>query len=109
MAQPTIVVDGATRPCLGETANGDAWQVDWRDGACRIAVIDALGHGPGAAEVADQARLALQGTHSMAPDESLGGLHRNPPPVHARSARRAGGTPRVAPPSDAATCRNYWR
>jgi hypothetical protein len=76
VAQPAIIVDGATRPCLGETENGDAWQVDWRDGACRIAVIDALGHGPGAAEVADQARLALLATHSLAPSESLGACHR---------------------------------
>jgi hypothetical protein len=75
MARPTIVVAGATRPCLGETANGDAWQVDWRDNVCRIAVIDALGHGPAAAEVASQARRALSDAQSFAPGDSLRACH----------------------------------
>ena len=29
----------ASRPHPNETANGDAWAVDWHDGACRIALI----------------------------------------------------------------------
>ena len=36
----------AGRPTVpGETVNGDAWHVDRHGGACRIAVIDGLGHG----------------------------------------------------------------
>jgi hypothetical protein len=71
MAHSAVIVAGATRPCKGETTNGDAWQVDWRAETCRIAVIDALGHGPQAAEVAGHARRALAATQSFTPADSL--------------------------------------
>jgi negative regulator of sigma-B (phosphoserine phosphatase) len=44
-----------TRPKVGEAMNGDAVVVRHHDGRFLIAVVDALGHGPVAAEVAQKA------------------------------------------------------
>lgn len=48
-----------TRPCRGETRNGDRAVVRREDGRILVAVVDALGHGPVAADVADLAERAL--------------------------------------------------
>jgi serine phosphatase RsbU (regulator of sigma subunit) len=71
MAQPPLVVAAATRPYPGETANGDAWSVQWTENACRIAVIDGLGHGPAAAAAARAATDTLAAHPDLAPDEAL--------------------------------------
>ena len=55
----------------GETANGDGWRVDWSQGACRIAVIDGLGHGPQAAAAADCAQQTLKAHPQPGPEEAL--------------------------------------
>lgn len=49
-----------SRPCAGETVNGDAAFVRTDGETTLLAVIDALGHGPKAAEVAEQASSCLQ-------------------------------------------------
>ena len=76
MAPPLITVAGATRPHPGETANGDAWAVEWPQAACRIALIDALGHGPDAAAVARQALGVLAAHPLLEPVALLGLCHR---------------------------------
>lgn len=45
-----------TRPCRGESSNGDAVIVRRRHDALLVVVVDALGHGDVAAEVAQRAR-----------------------------------------------------
>ncbi|MFN8559186.1 MAG: SpoIIE family protein phosphatase [Dehalococcoidia bacterium] len=62
---------GASRPYPGMPVCGDAWLVTHHDGACRIAVIDGLGHGAGAAAAAAAAVDALRGRPDLQPAEAL--------------------------------------
>ena len=55
-----------TRPCAGESANGDAVFVFTASERAVLAVVDALGHGPAAAECAARAMLALQAAAAKA-------------------------------------------
>ncbi len=75
MARPPLIVAAATRAHPGEARNGDAWQVDWHEDRCRIAVIDGLGHGEPAANAADSARRALKGQPELAPEASMRVCH----------------------------------
>jgi len=75
MADQTLAVAGVSRPYPGETANGDTWTVEWHDGACRIAVIDGLGHGPAAAVAAQRARDLLRARPDLPPEEALRACH----------------------------------
>jgi hypothetical protein len=52
-------------------ANGDAWLVSWHEGACRVAVIDGLGHGPAAAAAAAAAVGALREAPHLDPVAAL--------------------------------------
>lgn len=52
------------RPCLGERLSGDTAIVEQKDNLLAIAIIDALGHGNNAHEVANAARSHLQNWHS---------------------------------------------
>lgn len=47
-----LVVGGTCLPVAGETVCGDAWVMHERPGRALVALIDGLGHGPGAAEAA---------------------------------------------------------
>ena len=49
-----------SRPCAGETENGDAALVRTHGNTTLLAVIDALGHGPKAAEVAARGVACLE-------------------------------------------------
>jgi serine phosphatase RsbU (regulator of sigma subunit) len=75
MADQPLAVGGVSRPYPGETANGDAWMVEWHDGACRIAVIDGLGHGPMAMAAAQRASEVLRAHPDLAPEEALRACH----------------------------------
>src|SRR4051794_18488755 len=70
-----IEVAGAGRPYPGESVNGDAWQVDWSNGICRIAVIDGLGHGPDAALAAQAALDTLAAAPGLSPEQGLRVCH----------------------------------
>lgn len=50
-----ITAEHINRPCDGELRSGDAAVVRTVAGASLVAVVDALGHGPRAADIADQA------------------------------------------------------
>jgi len=67
----TIHTAGASRPYPGEAANGDAWTVTWDGETCRITVIDALGHGPEAAAVAQRAHVAVEAEPQLDALETL--------------------------------------
>ena len=67
-----IAIVAATRPHPHETVSGDAWTVQWAaDGACRLAVVDGLGHGPAAHEAAAAAVRALAAAPDLAPERAL--------------------------------------
>jgi serine phosphatase RsbU (regulator of sigma subunit) len=70
-----LTIAAASRPYPGETANGDAWQLDWFEGALRIAVIDGLGHGPQAALAAAAARKTLGRQPDLSPVDALKACH----------------------------------
>lgn len=64
------------RPCQGEVRSGDAAVVRAVDGTALIAVVDALGHGPTAADIADRAAEHL-GSARLDQDmvQTMEGLH----------------------------------
>jgi serine phosphatase RsbU (regulator of sigma subunit) len=70
-----IAIAVAARPYPGETVNGDAWQVDWDEDVCRIAVIDGLGHGPQAAAAARAATTDLASYPGRDPVSAIQGCH----------------------------------
>jgi serine phosphatase RsbU (regulator of sigma subunit) len=75
MVDQPITIVGASRPHPGETANGDAWTVQWHLGRCRVAVIDGLGHGPAAATAAQCATDALTARPDLPPEDAVHACH----------------------------------
>jgi serine phosphatase RsbU (regulator of sigma subunit) len=71
MAPDQLLIAAALRPHPTETVSGDAWTIDWQANGCRIAVIDGLGHGPGAASAALRAREALAAAPDLGPAEAI--------------------------------------
>lgn len=60
-SSPSLSLAWVSRPCDGESVNGDAVSVRPQEtGAVLVTVIDALGHGPRAAEVAQTACAWLE-------------------------------------------------
>ncbi|MDH5589325.1 MAG: SpoIIE family protein phosphatase [Gemmatimonadota bacterium] len=64
-----------SRPCRGERANGDAVVIEANDGLHLFAVLDGLGHGEAAAEVADRAVGFLSDRWSGQPAHDMAMLH----------------------------------
>jgi len=54
-----VAVEHITAPCRGQTRNGDGVAARTTDAGTLLAVVDGLGHGPMAAEVADRAVACL--------------------------------------------------
>lgn len=75
MVDDPIAVAGASRPYPGETANGDAWTVQWHGSTCRIALIDGLGHGPAAAAAAQGATDVLLAHPALSPGDAMQACH----------------------------------
>jgi negative regulator of sigma-B (phosphoserine phosphatase) len=73
----------ASRPVAGEVVSGDVAVVEPREEVMLFAVVDALGHGPGAAETAEAAARALR---SYCGSDVAGALEH----CHARLARTRG-------------------
>jgi hypothetical protein len=72
-----IRVGAAWRAYPGESACGDTWLADWPSaGACRLAVIDGVGHGTEAKECADLCREVLASHPDMTPAEATVACHR---------------------------------
>jgi hypothetical protein len=55
-----IEVASFARPCLGERVSGDTVVIEHRDDVLFLAMVDALGHGPQANTVANQAERFLR-------------------------------------------------
>lgn len=70
-----LAVAHMTTPAQGEIENGDAIVVRRDAGATLLAVIDALGHGPEAAKVADRAVEHLARAPLAAAAAIMAGLH----------------------------------
>jgi len=70
-----LIVAVAARPHPNEEISGDGWAVHWHQNACRIALIDGLGHGPDAAAAADRARSVLDASPAMPPVEAIRQCH----------------------------------
>ena len=75
MVLPPVTVAVATRPYPGETVSGDAWQIDWHESVCRIALIDGLGHGSQAAAAALAAVTALAAEPALDPVDAVHRCH----------------------------------
>lgn len=75
MVDEPIALAAASRPYPGETANGDAWTVQWHGGICRVAVIDGLGHGPVAETAARCAIDTLVAHPTLAPIDAILACH----------------------------------
>jgi len=71
-----LVIAHQTKPRSGETSNGDAVVVmSYADGVL-VAIIDALGHGPRAEEVAKLAYDHITETYAAFPEEDVVGVMR---------------------------------
>lgn len=66
---------GLVRPHVGHRQAGDATIVIEREGTVLAAIVDALGHGPAAHDVAVRARHFLEHDPAPGPVELLNGLH----------------------------------
>jgi serine/threonine protein phosphatase PrpC len=63
------------RPCSGQTRSGDAAVVQETDAGVFLAVVDALGHGPEANEVARLATASLRGNAGPDLARTFAALH----------------------------------
>jgi serine phosphatase RsbU (regulator of sigma subunit) len=75
MASFPVAVAVAARPYPGEAVSGDAWQIDWHESVCRIALIDGLGHGSQAAAAALAAVAALAAEPALNPVDAVHCCH----------------------------------
>jgi len=62
-------------PITGETACGDAWSFESRPGRSLYVVADGLGHGPIAAEAAQEAVRVFHKVSHQTPEQILGEIH----------------------------------
>lgn len=62
---------GASRPLIGEAANGDQWLIQRRPDGARVALVDGLGHGPEAEAAAIAAIDALRAAPDLPPVPAL--------------------------------------
>jgi len=70
-----IDVASFARPCLGERVSGDTVVIENRDDILFLAIVDALGHGPQANAVANQAERFLQNNWSCDVLDTMHRLH----------------------------------
>jgi anti-sigma regulatory factor (Ser/Thr protein kinase) len=62
-------------PITGESVCGDAWSVEYRPGRSLYIVADGLGHGPIAAEAAQEAVRVFHQVSHQTPEQILGKIH----------------------------------
>ena len=72
-----IAVASFARPCLGERVSGDTVVIEHRDDVLFLAIVDALGHGPQANAVANQAERFLRNHWSSDVLDTMQRLHSN--------------------------------
>jgi serine phosphatase RsbU (regulator of sigma subunit) len=69
-------VAAASHAHPSETVCGDGWSATWHAGACRLCVVDGLGHGPAAAAAARAALEAIAAAPHLDPAAALRACHR---------------------------------
>jgi anti-sigma regulatory factor (Ser/Thr protein kinase) len=72
---PPATIGAVCLPHTGETVCGDAWAIDQRAGRVLIMVADGLGHGPLAAEAAQEAVRVFRARPTLAPAALLEVIH----------------------------------
>ena len=70
-----IEIASYARPCLGERVSGDTAVIEHRDNIIFMAIVDALGHGPQANDVAIQAESFLRNDWSSDVLDTMHRLH----------------------------------
>ena len=70
-----IAVASFARPCVGERVSGDTVVIEHRDNDLFLAIVDALGHGPQANAVANQAERFLRNHWSSNVLDTMQRLH----------------------------------
>ena len=73
--RPPATIGTVCVPHVGETVCGDAWAIDQRAGRVRVMVADGLGHGPLAAEAAQEAIGVFRAHPTLAPAALLEVMH----------------------------------
>jgi anti-sigma regulatory factor (Ser/Thr protein kinase) len=68
-------IAGISLPLKGETVSGDGWAAYQDENTLEILAVDGLGHGPHAAEAAEQAVLAFSASISKAIDQVVQSIH----------------------------------
>jgi anti-sigma regulatory factor (Ser/Thr protein kinase) len=63
-------------PVRGEVVCGDAWMVAFEGHQARLMLADGLGHGPGAAQAANEALLAFRSNPMASPRQHMHTAHR---------------------------------
>jgi anti-sigma regulatory factor (Ser/Thr protein kinase) len=74
-ARHPLTVGGVSVPKRGETECGDGWSLVGRAAGAVVMVVDGLGHGPGAAEAATQARQVFDQARGESPGAVLRAAH----------------------------------
>lgn len=75
VARSTFVIGGIRVPKTGEVVCGDGWAFAGRDGVGTFCVVDGLGHGQLAFEVAELAAKTFVQGGEMSPRETLEAMH----------------------------------
>ena len=71
----SLTIAVSERPYPGFPVNGDGWAAHWSGDACRIAVIDGLGHGPDAATASNLARDTLAAHPDLSAGDAIARCH----------------------------------
>ena len=75
-SRPSLDIGAVCLPMAGEVACGDAWAADdSTPGRTTLIVADGLGHGPQAAEAANQAVARFRQSPGLGPGEHLEAIH----------------------------------
>jgi hypothetical protein len=73
--QKKLVIGAFSRPCAGETFNGDGYYIRRMDGRTLLAVVDGLGHGTGALAATRVALDSIDGWTGEPLDELVYAAH----------------------------------
>lgn len=75
MTERVLDSDSFTRPCRGQVVGGDLAVIEGRNGRVFVGIIDVLGHGPEAHELAVEIERLLRGRWDPSVTATLNDLH----------------------------------
>jgi anti-sigma regulatory factor (Ser/Thr protein kinase) len=77
LVTPGLSIGVVCLPRIGEVVSGDGWSVRVTDrGATLLLMCDGLGHGLGAADAADAAKVGFRQSKALTPEPLMDDLHR---------------------------------